>query len=78
MKENEAEKPLKLVGEGAENIEIVADQVRKLADASEKMLKAGLTMKALTVLLHDDTKISKRDIEKVLLALPKLRLLVKK
>jgi len=78
MKENEAEKPLKLVGEGAENIEIVAAQVLKLADASEKMLKSGLTMKALTVLLHDDTKISKRDIEKVLLALPRLKLLVKK
>lgn len=73
----ELQKPIKLVGDGAENMEIIAAHIQKLADASEKMLKGGLTMKALTVLLHDDTKISKRDIEKVLLALPRLKLLVK-
>lgn len=69
-------KPVKLVEMGEKNIEDIADHIVKISDASAKMLGAGLTMKALIILLHEETKVSKRDIEKVLNALPKLRELV--
>lgn len=61
------------IEQGAESIELIADSIDRLADAADALLSAGLTERALLTLLHDKTAVGKRDIRRVLHALPALR-----
>lgn len=49
-----------------ESTEILAEAVVRIADGVHKLSESGLNEKAIIVLIHDRTKISKRDIKTVL------------
>jgi hypothetical protein len=57
---------------GEERFEVVADSIVKLAAGVQSLNGSGLTHKAIVLLLHDATKVNKRDIEKILEAAPLL------
>lgn len=59
--------------EHPEPTEILAEAVIRIGENFEKLQKSGLNKRAIIVLVHDYTKISKRDIETVLDCLPKLK-----
>jgi len=62
------------VTEGAEAAERFVDAVGRLADAADSLLEAGLTRRAVVVLLRDKTSgVRTADIVAVLDALPHLR-----
>ena len=52
--------------EAAATAEEMADAIRKIADGTDQMLRAGLNRRAICVLLKDATGISLNDISKVL------------
>ena len=67
---------VKKTEEAEESAELLASSIVRVADASEKLLNAGLTKKALIVLLHAQIgtqRIGKSQIELVLDNLPRLR-----
>lgn len=49
------------------------DAVIKASDTMEALLKGGLNKKAIIILLCHQTKLSQRDVKKVLEELPKLK-----
>jgi hypothetical protein len=51
----------------------LADAIRKLSDGTQAMLRSGLKEKAVIILLHDATRIAKRDIEAILAGLKNLK-----
>jgi hypothetical protein len=53
--------------------EALADAIRKISDSLQALLKSGLKEKAVIVLLHDATRIAKRDIEAILAGLKNLK-----
>lgn len=57
----------------AENNETLAAAIIQISDAVSALLESGLNRKAIEVLLHDSTKIPKRDIKLILDTLPKLK-----
>lgn len=60
--------------EGQEAGERFAEAVERLADAADALLEAGLTRRAIVVLLRDKTvNVRTGDIEEVLNCLPLLR-----
>ena len=60
--ENDDETPLK----------VVVSAIHKVSDGIDKINESGLTERAIILLLHDATKVSKSDIKKVLEAAPLL------
>lgn len=52
--------------------EAVATAIRKIGDVSKRMLAAGLKRDTIILLLHDATRVNKRDIKAILDALPHL------
>jgi len=64
---------VKKTEEKPETKEILAASIVSLGQACERMKKnGGLNRRAIVVLLHDATKISKRDIEDILDAMTRL------
>ena len=51
---------------------VFADRIRALAALGERMKRSGLNWRAQVILLHDMTGVSKRNIRKILEALPEL------
>ena len=58
--------------EPPETTEILAEAVRKVSAGFDALEKNGLNRKAIVILLQAETKISRRDIEIILNALPRL------
>lgn len=56
-----------------ETTEILAEAIVRIGDSVAKLNASGLNRKAIILLLHDATKVGKRDIEVILDALPRLR-----
>lgn len=56
-----------------ESTEILAEAITKISDGFTSLLASGLNKHAIVVLIQDATKLSRRDIEKVLDALPRLK-----
>lgn len=56
-----------------ETREILAEAIVRLGDAVKQLDNSGLNRRAIVLLLQDATKLSKRDIETVLNAIPRLR-----
>jgi predicted amino acid-binding ACT domain protein len=56
-----------------ESTELLAKSIVEVADASQKLLDGGLTMRALIVLIQDMTNVSKTQIKLVLESLPRLK-----
>lgn len=59
-----------------ESVELLAKSIVQVAESAQKMLNAGLTLRAITVLLHDGigtAKITKSQIKLVLENLPRLK-----
>lgn len=68
----------KAINEAADQADVFAANLSRVADAGEKLLKSGLTMRGLIVLLRDSTGLPHREIRSVLEALPELRKYVTK
>ena len=51
----------------------LAEAIMRIGDAMRKLESSGLNRRAVIVLLHDATKLPKRDIELMLDTLPKLQ-----
>lgn len=56
-----------------ETTEILAEAITNIGDAAVRLNKSGLNRKAIVILLQAETKLSRKDIETVLDALPRLR-----
>lgn len=56
-----------------ETTEILAEAITNIGDAVVRMNKSGLNRRAIVILLQAETKLSRKDIETVLDALPRLR-----
>jgi hypothetical protein len=56
-----------------ETTEILAEAIVRIGDSVVKLNASGLNRKAIIILLQAETKLSRRDIETVLDALPRLR-----
>lgn len=56
-----------------ESKEILAEAITRISESFAKLSASGLNQNAIIVLLHDHTKISKRDIKLVLDSLTRLR-----
>ena len=52
---------------------VLAEHIVRISDALASLLKSGLNRDAIILLLRDRTRISKRDIEKVLKGLQDLK-----
>lgn len=61
-------KKLDKKGVSEENIDLAAE-IAKISQAMTKLTAGGLTRKAITVLLKEETKLPKKSIERVLTAL---------
>ncbi len=60
----------------SEEIEELVDAINRISEASEKLLKSGLSQRALILLLHDAcSNVGKREIKEVLNSLPRLKVL---
>jgi hypothetical protein len=70
-----SEKIKVIPGDGeAVTSEVMAESIVKISQAAQKLMNSGLNMRAIVILLHDliNPRIDRRDIQKVLLALPAL------
>jgi hypothetical protein len=56
-----------------ETTEILAEAIVRIGEAADKLKSSGLNRKAIVLLLHDATKVGKKDIDAILNALPRLR-----
>lgn len=56
-----------------ESTEILAEAIVRIGEAVHKLNGSGLNRKAIVILLHEATKVGKKDIETILDALPRLR-----
>lgn len=56
-----------------ESKEILAEAITRVSDGFTKLQASGLNKAAIVVLLHDSTKISKRDIVTILDSLARLK-----
>ena len=55
-----------------ETVEILAEAVIRISSGFTRLKESGLNYKAIVILIQAETKISRRDIEAVLNALPRL------
>jgi hypothetical protein len=55
-----------------ESLDAVADNIATLAKVATKMLEGGLKEETIILLLHDHSKVGKRDIKSVLYSLKRL------
>lgn len=55
-----------------EPLEVIVSSIHKLAEGFDKITNSGLTEYTLVLLLHDATKVNKKDIRKILEAAPLL------
>lgn len=51
----------------------LSEAIERISGAMKTLLKSGLNRRAIVVLLHDSTRVSKRDIETVLNGLETLK-----
>lgn len=70
-------KPLKyphisVENDTADTLEVIVSSLHKVAAGFDKINSSGLTEHALVLLLHDATKVNKKDIRKLLEAAPLL------
>lgn len=56
-----------------ESKEILAEAITRISESFAKLSASGLNREAIIVLVHDHTKISKRDIKLILDSLSRLR-----
>lgn len=56
-----------------ESTEILAEAIVRLGGALDKLNESGMNRRAIILLLHDATRVGKRDIEAILDAIPRLR-----
>lgn len=56
-----------------ESTEVLGTAIVKISEAFDALIKSGLNRDAIVVLIHDKSKISKRDIRTVLNAMAQLR-----
>lgn len=56
-----------------ETPELLADSIVKISDMADKFFSTQLNKKCIVLLLHDITRLPRRDIEMVLDNLPKLK-----
>lgn len=56
-----------------ETTEILAEAIVRIGDSVRKLNESGLNRKAIVLLLHDYSKVGKKDIETILDAMPRLR-----
>lgn len=56
-----------------ESKEILAEAITRISESFTRLSASGLNRDAIIVLLHDHTKISKRDIKLILDSLTRLR-----
>lgn len=56
-----------------ETTEVLAEAIVRVGEALAKLKESGLNEKAIIVLVHDHTRIAKRDIKTVLNSLATLR-----
>lgn len=68
---NSAEEAEKIEQAEIEVVEL-GEALLRVADAGKKLLESGLTERAVVVLLHDYTGVSKTEIKVILNALPNL------
>jgi hypothetical protein len=61
------------IQEGEESLELIAENIERLADAAEKLLDSRLERRTILLLLRDQTGLGFVDINAVLNSLPKLR-----
>jgi hypothetical protein len=66
-------KPLEQKVEESSEPKDLSAAIEAISTSLQKLLKSGLNRRAIVVLLHDATKISKRDIESVLSGLDNLK-----
>lgn len=59
--------------ENPESTEILAEAIVRIGEAAEKLRSSGLNETAIIVLMHDYTKLPKRDIKLVLDSMRKLK-----
>jgi hypothetical protein len=59
--------------EKPEPTEVLAEAIIRMGEAADKLKSSGLNETAIIVLLHDATKLPKRDIKLVLDSMRKLR-----
>lgn len=52
--------------------EVLAEAITRISKGFDALRKSGLNKKAIVVLLHDSTRVAKRDIETVLVGLENL------
>ncbi len=56
-----------------ESKEILAEAIVRLGESFKKLEANGMNRRAIILLLHDATKVPRRDIDLVLQAIPRLR-----
>ena len=59
--------------ENPESTEILAEAIIRIGENFEKLQKSGINREAIVVLIHDMTKLPKRDIGLVLNSLAKMK-----
>ena len=59
--------------ENPEPTEVLAEAVIRISENLQKLEKSGLNKRAIVVLVHDYTKVAKRDIELILESLAVLK-----
>ena len=59
--------------EKPEPTEILAEAVIRISENLERLYRSGLNQKAVLTLVHDYTKVPKRDVELVLSSLAKMK-----
>jgi hypothetical protein len=64
--------PTEEMQDAQEDAQRFVDAIEKLSLEAQALNEAGLSRRALVVLLHDQTRVAKRDINLILNALPQL------
>ena len=73
MRTADARRVTVVKSEPPESTEILAEAVVRLGEAVKKLDASGMNRKAIVLLLHDATKVSKTEINAILDAIPRLR-----
>ena len=68
----ETQKTIETVQVAKDSIEAMAGNIATIAACAKKMMEAGLKEETLILLLHDHSKVAKRDIKAVLRSLQSL------
>lgn len=68
----ESQKAVETVQVAKDSLEAMAGNIATIADAAKRMMSAGLKEETLVLLLHDHSRVNKRDIKAVLKSLQNL------